>query len=134
MPNDPRIKVVLKRYRKEEEYPDASIELDGMDLGVLRAACRCEAEDFLSKPCELDEQARLFLSTHMGVDFDSVLFDHYLHAYVRKEFVPTYYDDSSVKFKPASESGPPAAIPIPAGMRWISVRPKDSERDSESYG
>ena len=127
MPDDPRIKVVLKRYRKEEQYFDASMELIDVSVDLLRDACRYEKEDFSARPRELDGKAQAFLSTHIGMDFDEMLFDYFLHPYVRNEFVSTYYKDPSVKVRPTPESGPPTNMPLPAGMHWVAVRPKDGK-------
>ncbi|HTB80072.1 MAG TPA: hypothetical protein VK717_04215 [Opitutaceae bacterium] len=127
MQDDPRIKVVLRRYRKDEEQFSDSVELIGVPFALLRAACRFSGEDFLGRPRELDNEAQAFLAAQIGMDFDPSTFDYFLHPYVRKEFISTYYDDPSIKIKPCSESGPPAKMPIPAGMEWVGVRPKNGK-------
>ena len=39
----------------------------------------------------------------------------------------------SVTSKPPPEFGPPPKIPLPEGMRWVSVRPKDGLEHYEAY-
>lgn len=127
MSDDPRIKRVLKRYRKGEDYFDASIDLSGLDLAELQLACRCQQDDSLIAPRELDSHALSYLSARMGLEFDGQQYDYFLHAYVRREFLRAYCDDPSVKSKASPEDGPPSKIPLPKGRRWISVRPKDGQ-------
>jgi hypothetical protein len=127
MPDDPRIKVVLKRYRKGEEMPSDSIDFTGVPFALLGTACRYPGEDFLERPRELDREARAILTAQIGIDFDPATFDYFLHPYVRREFFSTYYDDPSIKIRPCSESGPPAKMPIPDGMEWVGVRPRDGK-------
>jgi hypothetical protein len=133
MPDDPRIKRVLKRYRKGEQFPDASVELTNLGVDELLQACRCDEANSLNLPKELDDYAIVYLSRRMGIEFDSACFDFYLHSYVRSEFVSTYFADPSITSRPAPEDGPPPGVPLPEGMRWFAVRPKDGKEHYEAF-
>ena len=133
MLDDPRIKRVLKRYQKDEKFSDSSMDVTSIGVAELLQACRCTEASSLDAPKELDDQALACLARRMGIEFDRSQFDYFLHSYVRAEFCPAYYDDPLVTSKPAPESGPPSKIPIPKGMRWVSVRPKDGREDYEAY-
>jgi hypothetical protein len=133
MPDDPRIKRVLKRYRKGEQFPDASLELTDLGVDELLQACRCDQANALNLPKELDDYAMSYLTRRLGIEFDSAAFDFYLHEYVRSEFRSTYFSDPSITSKPAPEDGPPPGIPLPAGMRWFAVRPKDGKEHYEAH-
>jgi hypothetical protein len=133
MPDDLRVKRVLKRYPKEDKFSDASLDLTGLGAAELLQACRCLELTSLDAPKALDDEALAYLARRMGIEFDSSQFDHFLHSYVRAEFFPSYYEDPSVTSKPPPESGPPPKIPLPKGMRWVSVRPKDGQEHYEAY-
>src|SRR5262245_5875788 len=132
MIDDPRIKRVLKRYRKEENVSDASIEVTALGDSELLLACRCTGELSLAGPRELDDHALSHLSRLTGIAFDRDEFDYYLHSYVRSEFVSTYFDDPTVGARPAPEDGPPL-VPLPSGTRWRSVRPKDGKEQFQAW-
>jgi hypothetical protein len=134
MLDDPRIKRVLKRYKKDGKLSDSIMDVTSLGVAELLLACRCAEARSLDAPRELDDHALAYLARRMGLEFDRSQFDFFLHSYVRAEFCPAYYDDASVTSKPAPESGPPSKIPIPKGMRWVSVRPKDGREDYEAYG
>ena len=57
MPDDPHIKRVLKRYRKGEQFSDASMELTNLGVDELLRACRRAEASALSVPKELDQFA-----------------------------------------------------------------------------
>jgi hypothetical protein len=125
--DDQRIKRVLKRYRKEEQFSDASMDVGSFGIAALMQACRCDDVNSLNAPKELDDHAVAHFANLMGIDFDHSQFDYFLHAYLRSEFLEAYRDDPSVASFPASEDGPPSKIPVPKGMRWCAVRPKDGK-------
>jgi hypothetical protein len=131
--NDARIKRVLKRYRKGNQFVDSSVDVSDVDTEYFLQAFGCTGEDSLVLPKELDESARTFLGERMRLEFDGSQFDYFLHSYVRAEFVPSYYEDPSVTYKPAPENGPPEKIPVPEGMRWVNVRPKEGKEHYEAY-
>jgi hypothetical protein len=133
MLDDPRIKRILKRYPKGENNSDASMDLSSLGDSYLLLAFRCVGETSLQRPIELDDYAITYLSRLLGVDFETAKFDHFLHSYVKSEFVSSFYSDASAVAKPPPENGPPAKIPIPPGMRWRSVRPKDGEERYEAW-
>ena len=109
--------------------------MDVTSLGVdeLLQACHCAEVSSLDAPMELDDQALAHLARRMGIDFDRSQFDYFLHSYVRAEFCPAYYNDPLVTSKPAPENGPPQKIPLPKGMHWVSVRPKDGQEHYEAH-
>jgi hypothetical protein len=127
MLDDPRIKRVIKRYKKDEEGADSSLDVSLFGDGYLLSALRGEGEESLSRPHELDDEARAYLSKAMGNVFEPEQFDYFLQSYVREEFVAEYRADPTTCSNPAPETGPPAKIPITAGMRWRPVRPKDGK-------
>ena len=133
MLDDPRIKRVLKRYRKNEQFSDAQIDVSSLGDAHLLEALRCRDVYELTRPRELDHHALACFARHMGIEFDGGEFDYFLHSYVRSTFLDSYYKDPAVKSKPAPEGGPPAKIPLPAGTQWFSVRPKDGEEHYEAY-
>jgi len=133
MPDDPRIKRVLKRYQKNGKFSDASIDVTSLGVTKLLEACRGSNASFLDAPRELDDAALAWLAARLGIEFDRGQFDYYLHSYVRAEFLLSYYEDPSVTAKPPPESGPPTKIPLPKGMRWVSVRPKGGQENYEAY-
>src|SRR5713101_473413 len=100
MPDDPRIKRVLKRYRKDDNFWDASIDVTGLGVDELLRACGAGEVRFLDVPRELDDKALAYLSSRMEIEFDRDQFDYFLHSYVRTEFCPAYYDDPSAVSKP----------------------------------
>ena len=109
--------------------------MDVTSLGVaeLLLACRRGEAKSLDAPIELDDQALAYFARRLGIEFDRSQFDYFLHSYVRAEFSSSYYEDPSVTLKPPPESGPPPKIPLPKGMRWISVRPKDGKEQYEAH-
>jgi hypothetical protein len=129
--DDPRIKRVLKRYRKGAMFFDSSMDLTNFGLSELLQACRC-SEAALAAPRELDEHALTYFADRMGIVFDQQQFDYFLHSYVRAAFVSSYYGDTSARSFPAREDGPPPKVPIPKGMYWRSVRPVDGEERYEA--
>jgi hypothetical protein len=131
--NDPRIKRVLKRYPKTDQFSDASMDVSAFGDTALLEACRCQRTDDLSAPRELDDHALAYFAQSMGADFDSGKFDYFLHSYVRSEFLDSYYNDPSVTSFPASEDGPPSKIPCPKGAEWCAVRPKDGKEHFELF-
>src|SRR3954454_2062524 len=133
MLNDPRIKRILKRYPKGEKVADASMDITALGDSELLTACRSENEDGLTSPRELDEYALDHLSGIMSIDLDRGEFDYFLHSYVRSECSEAYFSDPLVNSKCAPENGPPAKIPLPNGMRWRSVRPKDGKEHYEAW-
>jgi hypothetical protein len=133
MKNDPRIVRLLKRYPKDEDYFDASIDVSHLEIDKLINICQCQNDSGLSVPKELDEFALGHFSQAFGIEFDRTDFDYFLHSYVRAEFVPSYYSDPTVTSKPAPENGPPTKIPLPEGMQWFSVRPKEGREHYEAY-
>jgi hypothetical protein len=133
MHDDPRIKRVLKRYRKDEQFSDASMDVSALGLTVLLQACRSDDADYLTAPKELDDYAVAHLSDVMGIEFNRDQFDYFLHSYVRQECASEFFADPLVTSKPAPESGPPIKIPLPKGMHWCSVRPKDGKEHYEAY-
>ena len=133
MSNDPRIKRVLKRYRKGDQFVDASVDVSDFEISGLLQACRCQDETALTLPKELDDESLALFAQYIGSDFDRRQFDYILHSYVRTEFVSSYYEDPSATSKPAPENGPHKKVPIPAGTQWVSVRPKDGQECYEAY-
>jgi len=133
MLDDPRIKRVLKRYAKEHQFSDASIDVSGYGDLALLEACRREDVDDLSRPIELDHHALSHFGQRMGIEFESALFDYFLHSYVRSECIDDYYDDPTVTSRPAPEDGPPSKIPLEKGLRWFAVRPKDGKEHFEAF-
>lgn len=123
--DDPRIKRVLKRYLKNEEFSDATLELTGIGLQELQSLCRCSAEHF-NAPIELDGYGLVNFTNRLSMSFDASAYDYFIHSYVRREFC------SSDRIPPKDlsvpcEDGPPANIPLEKGLRWVSARPKDGE-------
>lgn len=133
MVSDPRIKRLLKRYRKDSNLVDATIDVSHIRLDELLRACSCNSDKDLVRPKELDDRALSFFSRALADTFDRGQFDFFLHSYVRTEFVASYYEDPTVTSKPAPESGPPAKIPLPEGTHWVSVRPQDGQEHYEAY-
>ena len=133
MLDDPRIKRILKRYPKSDKFSDVFMDVTSLGVIELMQACCCSEVSSLDAPKELDDQGLAHLASRMGIEFDRSQFDYFLHSYVRSEFFPSYYEDPSVTSKPAPEFGPPPKIPVPEGMRWVSVRPKDGKEHYEAY-
>ena len=133
MADDPRIKRILKRYPKGDKFADVFMDVTNLGVAELLQVCRCEEASCLDTPKELDEQALSLLASKMGIEFDPGQFDYYLHSYVRSEFFAAYYKDPCVTSKPPPEFGPPPKIPVPKGMSWVSVRPKDGQEHYEAY-
>ena len=75
MLDDPRIKRVLKRYPKADQFSDASMDVSAYGDTALLEACGCQHVDDLSAPRELDDHALAFFAQRMGVEFDSSQFD-----------------------------------------------------------
>lgn len=133
MVDECHIKRVLKRYRKDSNLADASLEVTRLGLDVLMQACGVLDPKLLSAPRELDKGGLSYLSNQMGIDFDLSHFDYYLHSYVRAESTPRLYSDPSFEPGVPSELGPPPRIPVPEGCRWVSVRPKNGEEAYEAF-
>jgi hypothetical protein len=119
--DDPRIKRVLKRYLKNNEFSDASMELTGISLEELQSMCSCSPVDFKG-PRELDGLALVHFTNRMGVSFDASTYDYFVHSYTRREFCsPERIPPQDVSLP--CEDGPPTKIPLQKGMRWVSSRP-----------
>lgn len=127
MTDDPRLKRVLRRYRKLDDYSDASIDVTALGLAQLRNALGCGADDPLIAPHPLDAGAARRLGAVLGIRMDLSEFDFFLHCYVRTECVAEYYADRAPRPLASPENGPPAKIPLPKGMRWLAVRPRDGK-------
>ena len=132
MRDDPRIKRVLKRYRKDEKFSDAAMDVSALGVSELLRAVRSDDIDFLTTPKQLDDCGVAHLSQVMGLEFTPEQFDYFLHSYVRDECASEFFADPSVTSRPAPET-PPSTIPLPNGMRWCSVRPKDGKEHFEAY-
>ena len=129
LPDDPRVKRVLKRYLKGEQFSDASLELTGITLKELQTVFRCESDDDLIAPRELDEFALNWLTNRMQLAFDGKIYDFFLHSYARREFCSDErVPQEDLRF--CCEDGPPKRIPLAKGLRWVSVRPENGQ---ESY-
>ena len=128
--DDPRIKRVLKRYLKGEEFSDASLELTEVSLEKLASLCRCSADDF-KRPRELDGYGLVNFTNHMGMSFDGDKYDYFIHSYARREFCSSNRVPEEGLHAPC-EDGPPAKIPLAEGLHWVSVRP-NKEDGNESY-
>ena len=134
MLDDPRVKRVLKRYPKEDQFSDASIDVSGCGDLELMEACRRDDVDDLSLPIELDDRALLHLGQRMGIEFDRARFDYFLHSYVRSESVDEYCNDPTVTSRLPSENGPPSNLPfMESGVRWFAVRPKGGREHYEAF-
>ena len=57
MLDDPRIKRVLKRYKKGDQFSDASMDVSSYGDLALLEACQCEQADELASPREMDRHA-----------------------------------------------------------------------------
>ena len=123
--DDPRLKRVLKRYRKSEDRCDAALDVTRLGLGGLREALGCAEDDPLVAPHPIDAVAAQRLADGYGIPLDLGAFDFFLHTYVREECVSDYYADPTPWPLASPESGPPTKIPLPPGMRWVAVRPRD---------
>jgi hypothetical protein len=125
--DDPRIKRVLKRYLKSEEYSDATLELTGIGLDELQSMCRCSADDFKA-PRELDGYGLVNFTNRLGMSFDASTYDYIVHSYARREFcTPDRVPPKELKIP--CEDGPPAKIPLAKGLHWVSTRPKDGREN-----
>jgi hypothetical protein len=125
--DDPRIKRVLKRYLKNEEFSDGMMDLTGIPFEELQTMCHCSAENFRT-PLELDGYSLVNFTNRMGISFDAGTYDYFVHSYARREFC------SSDRTLPEGldlpcEDGPPAKIPLDKGLRWASTRPKDGNEN-----
>ncbi len=127
MTDDPRLKRVLKRYRKLDDHADASMDVTALGIVQLRTLVGCAEDDPLIAPRALDALAAARFGAVLGVALDVHEFDFFLHCYVRTECVTDYYSDSTVRPLASPENGPPTKIPLPKGMRWLSVRPRDGK-------
>jgi hypothetical protein len=76
MLDDPRIKRVLKRYPKSDQFSDASMDVSTYGDTALLEACRREHADDMSGPIELDDQALAHFQQRMGIEFDRSQFDY----------------------------------------------------------
>jgi hypothetical protein len=128
--DDPRLKRVLKRYRKNEEQSESYLDVTALGLATLQVVADVARSDAMISPKQLDGASLTRLSAKMGIPFDTVTFDYFLHTYVRQEFVGEYYRTKGSHLKASPEGGPPETIPIQEGYSWVSVRP---ENDREHY-
>ena len=125
--DDPRIKRVLKRYLKGEEFSDACLALTGVSFDELQTFCRCDADKF-TRPPALDGYAMVCLNERLGFNYvanmrlDASVYDYFIHSYLKREFA-----NSRNGIRLPNEDGPPEKIPRPEGTRWVSVRPKDGK-------
>jgi hypothetical protein len=125
--DDPRIKRVLKRYLKREEFSDAALELTGIAIEELQSMCRCSADDFKT-PRELDGYGLVNFTNRLGMSFDASKYDYFVHSYTRREFCSSDRVPPDGLYLPC-EDGPPAKIPLAKGLRWVSSRPKDGKEN-----
>src|SRR5262245_32877163 len=123
MLDDPRIKRVIKRFPKGDQFSDASMDVSSFGDADLLAACRRQDVNEFSRPIELDDYALSRLAQRMGNVFDREQFDYFPHSYIRAEHREDYYNDPTTTFFPAPEDGPPSNIPLEKGLRWFAVRP-----------
>jgi len=133
MKNDPRLVRLLKRYPKDDDFFDASIDVSHLELEQILQICQCQKDSDLTLPRELGEFELSQFGKIFGFDSDRSNYDYFLHSYVRAEFVSSYYSDPTVTSKPAPENGPPSKIPLPEGMQWFPVRPKEGREHYEAY-
>ena len=124
---DARIKRVLKRYLKGEEHSDAWLELTGIDFEELQSMCRCSAGDF-NAPRELDGCNLVNFTNLLGMSFDAIKYDYFVHSYVRREFCSADRVPPKELHLPC-EDGPPAKMPLAKGLHWVSTRPKDGKEN-----
>jgi hypothetical protein len=118
---DPRIKRVLKRYFKNDDFSDASLDLTGISFEELQSMCSCSADGF-NKPRELDGLALVHFTNRLGMSFDASQYDYFVHSYARREFcTPGRSIPKDIKFP--CEDGPHIKIPLPEGTHWVSARP-----------
>jgi hypothetical protein len=122
---DPRLKRVLKRYRKANDFPDASMDVTTLGMERLRWIAGSAAHDPLIGPVELDEAGAGRLSKMLGIPVESNDFDYILHTYIRTECVAEYYADETARPRASPENGPP--MRPPPGMRWQEARPRDGK-------
>ncbi len=125
MIDDPRVKRVLKRYRKDSQFSDASLELADITLTELQSVLERDSADPIYSPIELNTAQVDYFAWLIGVEFDQGQYDYFLHTYVRQEFIEEFFADKSRAFRsaPAPEGELPANI-APDKV-WCSVRPKD---------
>lgn len=133
MDDDPRIKRVLKRYRKGDDAVDAALEVSGVDLDELLAACGGRQLRDLLRPRHLTPSALAFFARRFQAPMDDRRYDYYLHSYLRREYADSWIASTEAGPAPAPEDGPPASIPRPAGTRWLPVRPRDGEERYEAW-
>ncbi|MDD5139276.1 MAG: hypothetical protein PHY43_03325 [Verrucomicrobiales bacterium] len=127
--DDPRIKRVLKRYLKNAQFSEASLELAGISLRELQAALRCASDDNLSSPRELDEFAMAWFTNRMQMAFEAKAYDYFVHSYIRREFCSSErVPPDDLRF--SCEDGPPKRIPMPEGYdSWVSARPENGQEN-----
>jgi hypothetical protein len=126
--DDPRIKRVLKRYFKDNEFSDASLDLTGISLEELQSMCSCSADDF-KKPRELDGLALVYFTNRLGMSFDASKYDYFVHSYTRREFcLPDRGVPKDIGLP--CEDGPPTKIPLQQGLSWASTRPDENGLES----
>jgi hypothetical protein len=117
----------LKRYLKNDEFSDASLELAGISLEELQSTCCCSADDFKS-PGKLDGHGLVYFTNRLGMSFDASEYDYFVHSYVRREFCSRDRVPPKELHLPR-EDGPPAKLPRQKGMHWGSTRPKDGKEN-----
>jgi len=132
MLDDPRMKRVLKRYPKDSQTFDASIELVGVTTLDLQAVFGCAGDDLLYSPRQLGELQLSYFRDMFQVEFDCAHFDYFLHTYVRREHTTEYFATQSAGPHPAPEDGPPSSTVRP-GKVWVPVRPKDGREHFLEY-
>jgi hypothetical protein len=125
--DDPRIKRVLKRYLKDDEFSESSLELTGISLEELKSMCSCSADGFKA-PRELDGYSLVNFTNRMGMSFDASKYDYFVHSYARREFCSPDRVPPKELGLPC-EDGPPTKIPLQEGMRWVSTRPEDGKEN-----
>ena len=125
--DDPRINRVLKRYLKDAEYSESSLELIGIRLEELETMCRCSAEAFKASR-ELDGYGLVNFTNRMGMSFDASKYDYFVHSYARREFCSPDRVPPKELHLPC-EVGPPSKIPLAKGLHWVSTRPKDGKEN-----
>jgi hypothetical protein len=125
--HDSWVKHVLKRYPKTSDIADAEVELTGVSVAAIQAVLRLDRLDEVYRPHEVTEEAAAFFDECLQIPFDFVIYDYFLHAYVRREHEDAFYREAKKQgwLTPPPERGPhPNIAPH---IDWISVRPRDGK-------